>query len=286
MIKLIISSLIWVSASISGAAPLHKNQPQAWGSILSQLNQDPSGVDPAGFAFSNGLEENLAAVYKSELAAIDLLWRADKKNPSAPKNQTQRNEVNQFYFDRISKLNADTMIAANKPLESNQKTVSKDSGYSKVIQEVFRFVKDHPLDQAVEVDKIDPSGQIGFCFGRALFLHYLLLKRGVNQNHIAKIFLLGSLFYEQRMWNFHVVVVVKDKILGAVVLDPLQAKPMELPEWQKEALKMDIKQRFPRARFYVTDPRKFLTENGKYDLNQIYNPLLKTYFSKLLGALQ
>jgi hypothetical protein len=129
------------------------------------------------------------------------------------------------------------------------------------------------------------GGQVGFCFGRALYLHYLLLKSGVPQNELAKIFVLGELKFGDTFWRFHVALMVRDKAQGFLVVDPLVGEVIGYREWMEKNAAYDVKAPNGRSRFYVTDARKFMPAFGEYDAAQLKEPVLRKYFEGLVQSL-
>ena len=55
------------------------------------------------------------------------------------------------------------------------------------IREVVDHAASHPVAGFHVINKYDPYGNIGFCFGRALFVHLELLRRGVAKESIKKV---------------------------------------------------------------------------------------------------
>jgi hypothetical protein len=117
-------------------------------------------------------------------------------------------------------------------------------------------------------------------------VHHLLLKGGVPQADMAKLFIFGDLMVHAQIWKFHVAVMVRDSKDGFLVVDPLMEEPMPYLAWINATKKFEIKGDSSRARFYVTDPRKFLPAFGMYHRDQLDEPLLKKYFDELALTLR
>ncbi|MES2801791.1 MAG: protein-glutamine glutaminase family protein [Bdellovibrionota bacterium] len=120
--------------------------------------------------------------------------------------------------------------------------------------------------------KYDPSGDIGFCFGRATFIHLMLLKMGLQKNSIRKIWAMGSMNTGEMNWRYHVATMAYTKRKGWLVLDTNHGAAVSLQEWVAAYSKMSTD---GKLRFYTSDASKFGFKMGKYsrlylgiDLNQ------------------
>jgi len=233
-----------------------------WTPLLATLNKSPSAPLPA----SQQLADDLSALNQAEMKAI---------KAKAPKGS--RDVVNRFFHDEVTKLND----AALAPLKAPN--AGKD--YGKLAEQALAKVAANPVAKVESTQSYDATGQVGYCFGRALLVHLFLLQAGVPQDDMLKIFNLGDLIVEKQPWKFHVAVLVKDAKAGWLAVDPLQGKAMPYEEWIAANKLYDVKKKLPRARFYTTDPRKFLPSFGMYDLKQLEDPVLKSYFADLAKSL-
>ena len=151
-----------------------------------------------------------------------------------------------------------------------------------IVNEVFSELKNSKLNNPDAIKSLDPQGDIGFCFGRAFHVHYMLKKRGVAQKEIAKIFVLGRLMHGKKIWNFHMATMVKGKDKKWWVIDSLFEKPLALEDWSLKAAKLGVKRKQSHAKIYITAPNKFQPEYGAYESSQFNIPELKSYFSELV----
>ncbi|HXH30894.1 MAG TPA: protein-glutamine glutaminase family protein [Bacteriovoracaceae bacterium] len=134
--------------------------------------------------------------------------------------------------------------------------------------------------------KYETGHNVGFCFGRALMVHSLLLKKGIKQENIAKIFALGKLTYRQLYWKFHMATMVRGADKSWTVIDNLFEKPLPHAEWMKRVGAMDIREELGQTRFYVTDARKFQPAYGMYAKEQFLLPELRVFFTDLFTSLK
>ncbi|RYZ49998.1 MAG: hypothetical protein EOP07_23595, partial [Proteobacteria bacterium] len=240
----------------------------AWPAVLEVLNQNPS-IPYSDI--SSDEKSNILADYKNEMSTISNLWASQADSKKDPRSMESKRLANAFFHEEISKLNAKTFVAFNPSL-----SLAKD--FNSLAKSVLKNVQNNPVAKLEASQNYDPSGQLGFCFGRALLVHYELLKAGVKQQDIAKIFVAGQLRVAHQIWNFHVAVMVRDAKHGFIVIDPLYDEPMSLKAWSELVASYDMKGTLSRARFYSSDPRRFLPSGERYGMEQFENKYLKKYF--------
>lgn len=160
------------------------------------------------------------------------------------------------------------------------------SGIPAIANEVFRILSTNRVSRVDAVGRYDRNGDVGFCFGRAAMVHYLLLKHGIAPERIAKIFVVGRLLYFGRVWEFHVATMVLGEKGQWWVIDNLYDRVQPHFDWMKRVHELDAMSQWPQLRFYVTDPRKFQPALGKYNRAQFEIPLLRPFFSDLFQSLK
>jgi hypothetical protein len=234
-----------------------------WKPVLSVLNQTPG-------ARAQLLATDLTQAYEKELKTITAQWERTGKHGRAQRNH--------FFHARIVALNEQTLAQL-------EKSPAGHGHYREIAQRVLKKVQANPVASIAKVPSFDPSGEVGFCFGRAMLVHYWLLKEGVSPSDLEKVFVLGELMVEGQFWNFHTAILLRDAEGGVLVVDPLEAHPLPLREWTRINAAREVKGRFSRARFYVTDPRKFLPAEGEYSAKVLEAPHLKAYFAALRKTL-
>lgn len=258
------------------AASSAAKQVSPWPSLLEVLNQPGRKTSP--HKFEDVLNTDLMALYKSEMKAIEESWTQESSSRKPLQSSEARQATNEYFHRRVQELNAKSFASFGTEASAH-KPASKR--LSDLAVKILSEVKSNPVAKLEAAQAYDPSGQVGFCFGRALLVHHSLLKAGMKPNQISKIFVSGQLRVEHRMWNFHVAVVAGDEEEGFLVIDPLFAKPMTLHDWKNLTAAYDIKGRLSRARFYFADARKFLPSSGAYSLELLRNQYLKSYFDDL-----
>lgn len=114
----------------------------------------------------------------------------------------------------------------------------------------------------------NPKFAIGYCFGRATFIHLMLLKMGVQKESIYKIWAVGGLVTNipDVVWGHHVATVVFTRDKGWVVLDTNEAKPITVEEWMNSQISRSTD---GQIRFYLTDAAKLGVDIGRYSRLQM-----------------
>lgn len=240
-----------------------------WSPIISYLNQEPGAQNEIiGYP-----SEDLMLKNEAEIKSIEDSWR--KLSRKDPVNELK--QKNQFFHHEVSTLNQATLEPITR---KNHQSEPPLKDYQAIAKEILKAIESSTVASSKNVHVYDQGDQIGFCFGRALLVHYLLLKAGVPQKDMFKIFALGDLLVGGQFWRFHVAVVVRGHA-GFMVVDPLAGVPMVVSDWVAEVSRLEVKSPLHRARFYVTDPRKFLPASGIYQLSSLLEPELKLYFQNL-----
>ncbi|HXW52748.1 MAG TPA: hypothetical protein VEL47_01455 [Myxococcota bacterium] len=261
--------VFWLSACahVDQKSERRNNFTRIWRPIISFLNQDPGSF--------NTSSRDLPTVYREELAAIEEQWN---KEPQCKLDMMKNSlEKHEFFFQQITKLNEDEI----RNLERNNQT---QRSVSALLHQVLSAVESHPVASSKRAEHYDRDLQIGFCFGRALLVHYYLLKAGVPQKDILKVFALGDFNIAGQFWHFHVAVMVNDKGKW-MVIDPLYGEPASYQDWVANVKSLEIKHPFSRARFYVSDPRRFMPASGNYSTESLLAGGLSRYFHDLGATL-
>lgn len=260
--------LLFLNCALSGNKKFSNDAfAHIWTPELALLTVAPSEQLPH-------LDDDLLKKYNDELASIRQSWQQSPQ--SGKSNQELRKEENQFYFGQIHAHNSQSFLDLVKA-RSHQVTPS----YRDHAEHILKKVSDDFTSSGRYIHAYQSGDQIGFCFGRALMIHHALLKSGVPQDDIRKIFAIGNLLVGGQIWEYHVAVLIKDPELGFIVIDPLQPTLTGYEDWAKNVESHSIKAPYSRIRFYICDPRKFLPGSGAYTLAALSEPILKDYFWEL-----
>ena len=170
--------------------------------------------------------------------------------------------------------------ALAKVLQTNAVAGAADA---ELIELVYRDLVENAVAKEQNAPQFDPKGDLGFCFGRALWVHHLLRKKQITQADIAKLFVVGKLNYRDLMWDFHVATLVRGKDKTWWAIDSLYEKPLPAAEWMTRAEKLGANKKRPELFFALTDPRKFQAGHGSYQVEALKNSSLYGYFQGLFG---
>lgn len=165
----------------------------------------------------------------------------------------------------IMMMNAKTLAAieAEIPLGS----ATKKSQISYETAEMLRQqINENPIVRPMNDKYSQPDVSIGYCFGRATFVHLMLLKMGVQKSSIQKIWAVGSMKAGGISWQFHVATMAYSAKDGWLVIDSNHSHPMRVADWMKYYYSQSGD---GRVRFYATDAQKFTFELGKYSRVQL-----------------
>lgn len=261
----------------------------SWEPYLKLLHREAkASSDLLISPYSHAIHEDLQQVYADELASIQQTWvKLISKHDLAaaqnrPSSKILKDRQNQFFHEQIQKLNEKTLSQLEAAAKSH-KELPKD--FRKAAELALDKIHQNPVLSLDGIMNYPDARQIGFCFARALLLHYFLLQEGVGPENLAKIFVLGQLRVQKQFWNFHVAILVRDSKSGFLVVDPLHPKALEYKQWMSIKAGYDIKSPLSRARFYITDARKFMPAFAAYSQEHFEIPVLKNYFADLLQSL-
>ncbi len=232
---------------------LEQKNEKSLSSVISYLNQ---GKDFVGL--------NLTLEYQKELLTLEKTWG----------HAMDDLEKHRFFHEKINRLN----------MKEFEKVAKMAPDYEALAKKVYNQVESHSSAKIANTFSYQDADQIGFCFGRALLAHYYLLKAGVPQKNIVKIFALGDLVLSGQFWRYHVAAAIKNKN-SLLVIDPLYGEVVDIKDWVTNIASLEIKHPLSRARFFVTDARQFMPHSGSYDLKNMLQPELKPYFSDLFKNL-
>jgi hypothetical protein len=158
----------------------------------------------------------------------------------------------------------------------------------KELKKLFNYAVHHPIAGIEALKKYDPNGEIGFCFGRALFIHLELLRRGVAKESIKKVFVVGEMLevdpvtQKQTVWQFHVATSVKGADGQWWVIDPSYGL-IELREWYKFMRKMATQ---GRISVFNTPLSKIGPSAWEYNTQPggLFDPFYRNYFKDLFAS--
>lgn len=230
-------------------------------------NSTPAQQKKTEKIFNSLVNADLLQVRRDELDRIRAL-RLDTDKQIQLKNDNALRDLNAYRTDRAvtDRINAITRQQA---------------------QEILTSINTHPVVSEYIYEKYNQPGvEVGFCFGRATYVHLALLKLGVNKDSIKKVWAVGPMVTGEIAWDFHVATIVKSTEGSWIVIDSFVGRIMTIEQWIAEISK--IAQPGHKNRYYFTEPKKFSVSLGHYDRIQLGLDLSKDqdwyrgYFSDLM----
>ena len=174
-------------------------------------------------------------------------------------------EIRGKSVEEIKAMNEKTLasIEAEIPMGSaNKLSKIKFETAEMLRQEIYN----NPVVKPMNDKYSQPDVSIGYCFGRATFVHMMLLKMGVQKSSIQKIWAVGRMKAGGLTWQFHVATMVFSEKDGWLVIDSNHMHPLPVREWVNHYYSQAED---GRVRFYATDAQKFTFELGKYSRVQM-----------------
>lgn len=150
----------------------------------------------------------------------------------------------------------------------------------------LRAVDVNPVVSLNQYSKYDPKNEgIGFCFGRAMFVHLELVQRGLDTRSVQKAFVVGSMQTpDGAKWGWHVTTIAQSKNAQGkeiwLAIDPIVGQVIELEQWynqMRNSYSVDKK-----LKLYITHPTR-LGPRGTYDEVQIRNTFYNKYFTDMMN---
>ncbi|MBT3585182.1 MAG: hypothetical protein HN509_09755 [Halobacteriovoraceae bacterium] len=154
----------------------------------------------------------------------------------------------------------------------------------RIARDVLSTLRSHSVVSLYSYDKYDPKNQgIGFCFGRAMFVHLELAMRNLDRDSIKKAFVVGSMSTgDGNSWGWHVTTIAQSKDQNGnevwLALDPVTGLKT-LKEWYKEMYNHFSTDK--KLKIYVTESGKFGPSPGFYSHPNLENQFYNSYFTDL-----
>lgn len=133
-------------------------------------------------------------------------------------------------------------------------------------QRLLNTINNHPVVGFNSYGFYNRSGtEIGFCFGRAAYVHLALLRMGVKKDAIKKIWTIGETGGSVN-WIFHVATVVRTTDGKWTAIDSYVGSLISANDWatQMRAMTTD-----GRKATFITSAEKFTPSLGKYSRVQL-----------------
>lgn len=135
------------------------------------------------------------------------------------------------------------------------------------------------LDKYSKYDK-DNKG-IGFCFGRAMFIHLYLAINGVHRANIKKAFIVGPM--SRGAWAWHVTTIVQSRDKNGkeiwLAIDPVAGEVMDVRDWYAHWQNSSDD---GKLRLFIAESGKFGAGPSRYDERGISNSFYNNYFTDMM----
>jgi len=183
--------------------------------------------------------------------------------------QIYLSETNGLSSDQISDLNSQTIVGIQEQsinIDASSKRVSMVPAQE--LGSILNFTKNHPLF-GIQREEYERQGtSLGYCFGRATFLHLLFLRLGLQKESIEKIWVLGHIKNDRGdgYWQFHVATMVYSDQREWIVMDANIGHPLSASAWVKYYEHANPN---GKLRFYYTSASKFGPSLGQYNRIQL-----------------
>lgn len=151
--------------------------------------------------------------------------------------------------------------------------------------DILRVADENPVVSLANYDQYDPENQgIGFCFGRAMFVHLELAQRGFSREHVKKAFVVGPMeTSDGSSWGWHVTSIAQsvDDYGNEIwlAIDPVMGEIVEVQEWYETWLNNASTDGM--LKLYITDGGRF-GPSGRYDQTGIQNDFYNDYFNDMM----
>lgn len=192
-------------------------------------------------------------------------------------------------IDKENKAHLEDFIAMEVEGRSSQSINIVDADDAKflnprVARDVLSTLRMHPVVSLYQYEKYDPKNQgIGFCFGRAMFVHLELAMRNLDRDSIKKAFVVGPMSTgDGNSWGWHVTTIAQSKDADGneiwLALDPVTGLKT-LKEWYQEMYTYFSTDK--KLKIYVTEAGKFGPSPGFYNHIGLENEFYNSYFTDL-----
>lgn len=184
-------------------------------------------------------------------------------------------EMRGYNNEMLAKLQTDIPVQRGK---------RKQAATELELQQLLSILFYHKMG-VMYYDKYNREGtDIGYCFGRATYIHLKLLSMGLQKDSIQKIWAVGPMNSGNVNWRYHVATMAYTKTKGWLVVDDYVGQIVTVKEWTAY---METKSINGKLRFYNTDASKFGLSDGVYSRYELGLDLgnldyYKSYFKDMM----
>jgi hypothetical protein len=123
------------------------------------------------------------------------------------------------------------------------------------VASVLASINRHPVVGAAnKPNYAQPGVEIGYCFGRAMYVDLLLRQLGVHENSIRKIYIVGPQNAQNAIWSYHVATMVYTTRGWRVIDSEMAHAAGTIEQWWTWNNYVSVDK---KARLYFAPARKF-----------------------------
>ena len=194
---------------------------------------------------------------------------------------SESGEIRNMNYKDLQAMNAQADLPVDNPLNRLEGVTKRQA--ESLLEDLWM----HPVVGFANHSKYDPTGGIGFCFGRALYIHLALLHMGVDNDVIRKMWAVGPMDGGNITWGYHVTTFVRaaEPDVGWWTIDNFTGEVMSIKEWMDYMLDTSLDN---KLRFYFSEAAKFGPTMGKYDPLQLgihipeHRDVYRNYFTDIM----
>jgi hypothetical protein len=194
----------------------------------------------------------------------------------ATQNKISAEDAGKWNYALVSALNSMPVVKRNPKRIYGLTKEQRSALYNKVAHD--------PVVSPEFLKKYDPSGKIGFCFGRAFVAYVEALRMGLAKENILKLWVVGNMKYKSINWAYHVTTIVRGDDGQWYAIDPEFREPFPIGSWYENIANKLTND--GRLQLFATDPKRF-GPNGGGDArpprpSSLHNPIYNHYFEDYL----
>ncbi|MGZ3691553.1 MAG: protein-glutamine glutaminase family protein, partial [Pseudobdellovibrio sp.] len=273
--------------------PLSKSEREVLNRYLDRVGYYAKQVDPnikfiaARVSTEVGAASEvrgLAAVKEPDVYVAPKLTSKDYRELEM-KMFKSSNTSDLFSIDRgspaVARAESEGTIKALNDWPTETANAKRLSGLdNKQIKELYAKVENNETAGLCNINKYDPNGEIGFCFGRATTAHIEALRAGISKDQVRKVWAVGHFKTGSAEWRYHVTTIVRNTEGRWIAIDPIFDRPIPVEQWYKEMQGFDVEN---NMRLFSTRAERFGPDEGaKYTPGQLKASYFNNYFKDLM----
>lgn len=194
---------------------------------------------------------------------------SNSNNQNQAEDWLSQNLLKRQQYLREANTIDELLAMEQKELSKLTKLASPEASDAITLKQANKLLKSispHPIVGDIAYDYYNRAGrEIGFCFGRATYVHLALLRMGVKKDAIKKIWTVGQTGGEVN-WIYHVATAVRTTDGNWTVIDNFVNRLVTAQEWATMMRTMTVD---GKKATFITDAKKFGPKTGAYSRVQL-----------------